>query len=91
MKAPGYKIASYKYPGRSHFDTPSGVNKMPKLTKNVSKIPLSIKVTPIQLGVLNSARYYGKSGQIFRFFLNKLINGELPPDLVQELRKELGI
>jgi hypothetical protein len=64
---------------------------MPKSDKIVSQIPVSVKVTPIQFGVLSSARYFGKSGKLFRFFLNKLINQELPIELEQELRKELGI
>ncbi|HEY1644834.1 MAG TPA: hypothetical protein VGF75_00425 [Candidatus Saccharimonadales bacterium] len=63
---------------------------MPKLDK-VAPVPLSIRVTPVQGAVLASARYAGKSGAIIRFFLNKLINDELPPSLKTELEQYLDL
>jgi hypothetical protein len=63
---------------------------MPKLDK-VTPIPISIRLTPVQSAVLASARYSGKSGVIIRFFLNKLINDELPPALKLELEQHLEL
>jgi hypothetical protein len=61
---------------------------MPKVDR-VAPIPMSIRLTPVQGAVLSSARYSGKSGVIIRFFLDKLIDGELPHYLIDELEQHL--
>jgi len=54
-----------------------------------NKIPLTIRITPIQYAVLNSRRYDGSTARIVRFFIDKLVNDELPAELKQELRELL--
>jgi hypothetical protein len=60
---------------------------MPRTSYN--KVPLTLRLTPIQSAVLSSVRYGGTVAVIVRFFLNKLINDELPAELKKELQDHL--
>ena len=50
----------------------------------------SIRLTHLQLAVLEQPRFKNKGGVVLRFLLDKLINEELPQEIIKELEIELG-
>jgi hypothetical protein len=50
----------------------------------------SIRFTHFQLAWLDQPRLRGQSGLIVRFLLDKLINNELPTEIVQELENAIA-
>lgn len=54
-----------------------------------NKVPTSLRLTPIQWAALFSVRYSGKVSIIIRFFIDKLVNDQLPKELKQELLDHL--
>lgn len=55
------------------------------MRNSYNKVPLTLRLTPIQAAALTSARYGGNAAVILRFFIDKLINDELPDEIKQEL------
>ena len=54
-------------------------------------LPRSVKLTPVQVAAIDSPRYAGRFSLITRWFWNKLINGELPPEFKAELDDYLKV
>ena len=53
--------------------------------------PRSVKLTPVQVIAIDSPRYAGLFSIITRWFWDRLINNELPPEFKAELEEYLRI
>lgn len=60
------------------------------MRSSFNKVPHTIRLTPIQAAAMASLRYSGSLAVIVRFFIDKLINDELPESLKKELEAHLN-